>query len=225
MNHIRIPLKRKVANLNVVVKAGSDNESFNSAELYHSTPEQVEELQAQIKTLRLALLEARDQSYQMGYKEGREAALEDLRKQIEDVSTECKTMVGSLKEQIDATIYKAVKPMVKLSIRIAERIIGDQLEDAEKKKAVLIHRIGELIKKVSSTKTLKIYVNPTQMNWVSMAPELESIAFPASSDVNFIPNEDLSPGECLIETDDYIVEGDLTSQLDHIEHQLLSDLT
>lgn len=225
MNHVRIPLKRKVANLNIVVKAGSTTESFNSAELYHSTPEHVEELQAQIKTLRLALLEARDQSYQMGYKEGREAALEDLKKQIEDVSTECKTMVGSLKKQIDETIYKAIKPMIKLSIKIAERIIGDQLEDVEKKKSILIHRISELIKKVSSTKTLNIYVNPTQMSWVSMTPELETIVFPANSDVNFIPNENLFPGECLIETDDYIAEGDLNSQLDHIKYQLLSDLT
>ncbi len=224
MRELRLPVRKKISSFNIVTNGDQVRPSFDTADLYGTKSDRVEELTRQVDTLRNTMAEARDQAFQAGYSEGRQAAIKDLQGQMDEIKNIYDAMLHDLKAQIDDRLEKAARPMVQLSIRIAEKIIGEELDADGKKEKILVNRIKELVEKVTHSKSLTIYVNPKQLNWVCTSPELESVIFPPHAEVNFVSSDRLEPGECLIELDDYFLEGDLISQLNHIEEQLLSDL-
>ncbi|MFQ6604293.1 MAG: FliH/SctL family protein [Fidelibacterota bacterium] len=224
MRELRLPLSKKVSSFNIVTNGDQVRPSFDTGDLYGNTSDRVEELSKQVETLRNTMAEARDQAFQAGYSEGRQAALKDLTGQMEEIKAIYDSMLSSLKAQVDDRLEQAAKPMIRLSVKIAEKIIGAELDKNGNKEKILVNRIRELVEKVTHSKSLTVYVNPKQLNWVCTSTELESIIFPPHAEVNFVSSDRLAPGECLIELDDYFLEGDLGSQLNHIEEQLLSDL-
>jgi flagellar biosynthesis/type III secretory pathway protein FliH len=64
-------------------------------------------------------------------------------------------------------------------------------------------------------------MNPKQIDRISSSESLKELRTASKANVNFSANNQLKPGECILETENFIIEGIFTRQLDNLEKQIL----
>ncbi|NOZ08226.1 MAG: hypothetical protein GXO91_05035 [FCB group bacterium] len=187
------------------------------------TRDRIIEYENRVKNLESSLQRAREESFQAGFEEGKEIGIKEIRVQIDNLSKEFVSATGSLDDQYRQTLQKLGKPLVRLSIKIAEKIIGQELKHADVYDAVVKRQIGKLLSEVTDQNKITIYLNPKQISNIARVETREQKRLTGA--VSFAAKEDLKPGECVVETEDYILEGLITRQLQNIENKMLSQET
>ncbi len=184
------------------------------------TGERIVEYENRVKNLESSLQRAREESFQAGFEEGKEIGIKEIRVQIDNLSKEFLSATGSLDNQYRQTLQKLGKPLVRLSIKIAEKIIGQELKHADVYDAVVKRQIGKLLSEVTDQNKITIYLNPKQVSNIAKVENQVQKRLPGA--VSLVGKDDLKPGECVVETEDYILEGLITRQLQNIENKMLS---
>jgi len=229
---LTLPTRRKITGFHVIRSSAKDEavdeillEYKDEISLDTSNPNTpyVSLLKKKIAALESALQTAREEAYQAGYEEGQEFAQNEAQRQMEDLALEFTSMADSLKDQYDQSLEKMHQPLLKLAIKIAEKIIGKELQHEQEYHDLLLRRIKDLLQEVVEQNKIIIHVNPNQMDWVTQQNVIRELHLPSQADLHFIKNENLNAGECLLETEDFILEGVLSRELLEIEHQILED--
>ncbi len=187
------------------------------------SPGKILEYENRIRNLEISLQKAREESFQAGFDEGKDIGIKEIKVQIETLTKEFVNTTDSLDDQYRQSLQKLGKPLVKLSIKIAEKIIGQELKHEDVYDAVVKRQIGKLLNEVTDQNKITIYLNPKQCSSIAKIEDPEQIGL--NGPVSFVSKEDLRPGECLLETEDYIIEGLIDRQLQNIENKMLSQAT
>jgi len=186
-----------------------------------SKDKHIEMLKNRIRVLELALQEAKEEAFQAGYEEGKETTLTETKRQIEDLSEEFVAMIHSLKEQFSRVLGKMNKPLVKMAMKVAENIIGREIQSESDYYDILRRRIKQLLIEAADQSKITIHINPNQLDWVTGTEILDSFQMPSNAEINFIKDNEIKAGECLLESEEYILEGALSRQLENLEKQVL----
>lgn len=181
----------------------------------------IEMLKERIRVLESALQEAKEEAFQAGYEEGKETTLAETKRQIEDLSEEFMAMIRSLKAQFSQVLGKMNKPLVKMAIKVAENIIGREIKTEDDYYEILRRRIKQLLIEAADQSKITIHINPNQLDWVTGTKILDSFQMPSNAEINFIKDNEIKAGECLLESEEYILEGSLSRQLENLEKQVL----
>ena len=120
---------------------------------------------SQVMVLENALQTSREESHQAGYKEGKEAGIFEMNQKLEEMSEEFKAMVSSLRNEYDKALEYMETPLVHLSIRIAQRILGAELTNKEKMIEYLSGKVRDMLKDIKDQSQVTIHVNPKRMEW------------------------------------------------------------
>jgi len=179
-------------------------------------------LEKQIKELESALQSAREESFQAGFEEGKENAWIEADQRLKDISGKFSSMIKSLKSQYDQALEDMSQPLLKFAGKIAEKIIGRELRYEGDYNEFFIKQIKQFFNEVTDQNKITIYLNSDQLEWVSKPDILKEINLPPKANIRFVENNTLNPGECLLETENCIVEGVLERELDNIERQILN---
>ncbi len=179
-------------------------------------------LEKQIKELESALQSAREESFQAGFEEGKENAWIEASQRLKDISDKFSSMIKSLKSQYDQALEDMSQPLLKFAGKIAEKILGRELRYKDDYNEFFIKQIKQFFNEVTDQNKITIYLNPDQMEWVSKPDILKEINLPPKANIRFVDKSTLNPGECLLETENCIVEGVLARELDNIERQILN---
>ncbi len=169
------------------------------------------------------LQNTRDESFQSGYIEGKKAGTLEMNQQFEDMSEEFKAMVSAFRNEYDRALECIETPLVQLSIRIAEKILGIELTKKEKMSEYLSSKVKEILKDIKNQSNITIHVNPIGMKWVNDKNIIADLNIPVSSDINFIEDDRLQPGECIVETSEFIVDNTFQYQLEILQQQMLEE--
>lgn len=177
----------------------------------------------QVMILENALQTSREESFQVGYEEGKEAGLFEMRHKLDDLAEESKALVSSLQNEYDKALIRMEAPLVKLSIRIAERILGSELMKEESMIEFLSGKVKDMLKDIKGQSRITIHVNPDRLAWVSDENITADLNISTGGAVNFVGDDHLLPGECLLETDQFIVDNTFRHQLEMLEQQMLEE--
>lgn len=234
MSKFSLPLKKKIKKIQGL-QATSELNNTNSKSLYNkmyyledeelmntgNSQNLIAVLKNHLKVLESTLQNTREESFKAGFDEGKELVETKVKRQIEDISEEFGAMAKSLQYQYDKALEKMDKPLIKLAVKIAEKILGKELQHWNDYNDILLKQIKELLNEVVDQNKVTIYVNPTQIDWVQGVDLFNDMNYSSKSDISFAMNDGLKPGECFMETEDYIIEGVLSRQLDNIENEIL----
>jgi len=190
--------------------------------LINNAAQHIAILEKQINELESALQRAREESFQAGFEEGKENAWIEANQRIKDISGKFSSMIKSLKSQYDQALEDMSQPLLKFAGKIAEKILGRELRYEDEYNEFFIKQIRQFFNEVMDQNKITIYVNPKQMEWVSKPDVLKEINLPPKANIRFVENSTLNPGECLLETENCIVEGVLARELDNIERGILN---
>jgi len=178
-------------------------------------------LEKQINELESALQSAREEAFQAGFDEGKETAQMESKKELKKISDEFGSTIQSLRVQYDQALERIDQPLLKLAMKIAEKIIGIELHKTNKCNEFLVGQIKQYLKVAVDQNKISIYMNPKQIDYISKVETLKELRSASKASVGFVGDNKLKPGECILETENFIVEGVWARQLDILEKQIL----
>ncbi|WP_316245525.1 FliH/SctL family protein [Gorillibacterium timonense] len=162
---------------------------------------------------------AREQGYQMGYREGILKADEEVRQEYSQMTQEASDVLEQsyrLKNQI---IQEAEPFLIDLSTAIAEKIIGRQL-------TLEPEWIREMAKSVLSRKretgVITLCVAPQHFSYFHDAREELLLAVDSQAELVILPDATVSDNGCVVRTDFGSVDARIDTQLKEIKQALAS---
>ncbi len=194
-------------------------EDLDQEEYQYGAKRLVNHLRNQVKVLEAALQNAREDSYKAGYEEARFIVERRFREDISGLQATYEQMVESLKIKYDEALNTLGKPLAQFSLQIAEKILGRTLSEEEAQNEFLVTQLHRFLKDVAKQSKFKIKVNPRQLTWISSEQNLLK-KLPHGSQLSFVPDEDLKPGECIVETDTEVIQGLMQEYLSFINQNL-----
>ncbi len=173
-----------------------------------------------IKNLEAELQKARSEAYQAGYQEGQNIAKAEAHKQFGQLSKEFDQNIRFLQREFSDAIENLAVPVLKLTLGIAEQLIQRELSFDGRANEVLLLQIRRMLNETATQTRAIIQVNPTQLDWITGTNILQSLNGTQKENIRFIPNPQLKPGECKMETEDYLVDSTIIAQLTALEKVL-----
>ncbi len=174
----------------------------------------------QVEILEKALEQTRENAFQAGYKEGRESSLSDMESRIKELSSDFTQLVKGLKDQYKTLFAQQEKILLKFSLRIAEKILQEELTHKKEITEFLSKMLKKIITEMTEQKKIKVYLNSDWLNELNREEFLNQIDFPLQDKIQFKEDEKLRPGECLVESEDFFIDATLDHQLELIEKHL-----
>ncbi len=229
MSLIKVPLNQKVKQIHSFREVSSlpdmlsDSDSFSgdmgSMELSNGVKRLTNHLRNQVKVLEAALQKAREDSYKAGYDEARFVIEKRFREEISGLKETYESTIESLRNEYDESLSSLSQPLARFATGIAEKVIGRTLSEEEKQNEFLLTQLQRFLKEATVETKFKIKVNPRQLSWISDVDNQKQ-SLPNSDQLSFIPDEDLKPGECIVETDTEIIQGLIPEYLNFIGQNL-----
>jgi type III secretion protein L len=108
--------------------------------------------------------------------------------------------------------------MLRLSVRVAEKIIGEQLRVHPE---TIVEIIREVMKNIRPGKRLTIQVNQADAQQARARIDRIKDGISTSSDIEIVASGSVSPGGCVIESELGIIDARLETQLKCLEEALV----
>lgn len=165
--------------------------------------------QKAIETVENAEIEAND-IRRNAYESGREESIQEL---LEDVL--------EAKDQRSEALYSVEQDVLKLSVKVAEKIIGReiQLDDATRADIVLT-----ALRQARQQEMLTVRVNANDLPLVEKMRERID-AFGRARYLDFVADQAVGEGGCLIESQSGTIDARLETQLRVFENALLAQIS
>ena len=158
--------------------------------------------------------EAYDEGFQIGFEEGRDKAVSEMKSSIQLANEATKKSY----ENAAKYLVSQERVILELGLRTAERIIGTTIEGDEE---VFLSVVRRALKEAREMKEIKLYVSTDYFNLVSNnRAELASI-FPPDIPFLIFVNEDFESTECYIETNHGRIVVSIDEQLNELRKQLI----
>ena len=173
-----------------------------------------------IKNLEAELQKARSEAYQAGYQEGQNSTRAEAHKQYTQLAQEFDKDIKAIHMEFTDTLQNLSGPLLKLALSTAEQLIQRELTLDGRANEILLLQIQRILNETVTQTRAVIQVNTSQLDWITGEKILETLNVPQKENLRFIPNPQLKPGECKLETEDYLVNSTIHAQLAALEKVL-----
>lgn len=157
--------------------------------------------------------EAHNQGFMAGQEEGRTEAEEELVQLRAQLQEEYQRKAQELEQQAEA-LEPAFADLV---VNLVRKLTGVVCED---KKDVILYLIGSALKNKEKTNQIVIRVSKDDMTRVSAKKTTLRMIAGEVSEFDIIEDESLSENQCIIETDNKIIDCSLDVQLQNLEEHV-----
>ncbi len=173
-----------------------------------------------IKLLESELQRARTEAYQVGFQEGHNMARSEARNQFNQLSQEFSSNISTLDTSFREALEKLTDPLLKLALGTAEKLIQRELTIAENSSEILRSQLQRVLDETVTQTQAVVQVNPGHLEWITSDAILKTLNMPKNHNLRFLANPQLQPGECKLETEDFLVDSTIKTQLENLEKML-----
>ncbi len=173
-------------------------------------------LETRVKILEMELQKSRDESFKAGYQEGRNAAVQDAEKQLEQLRIDMKALELKHLEAIE----NLEGPLLDISKEMAVKIIGEEIKSNADKDAILVNRLRTMMYEVFEQNKVLIEIDAMHLDNITSEKLKKELQLPQKMEVNLRKNEKLKPGEALINSEDFFIDGRFEAGVDNLREEL-----
>lgn len=160
------------------------------------------------------------ESNAQGHRQGHQQGLDESRQSVEKALSDLEAMSQKIVDSEKAFLRNAEKHIVSLALAVAKKIIGREVKSD---KDLVVYTIRESLKLVTDKTRITVLVNPDELeNVLSHRRELQEIDRDLP-EMEFVPDDRIEPGGCIVETRTGAVDGRMESQLEEIERNFSKD--
>jgi flagellar assembly protein FliH len=158
-----------------------------------------------------------EQAQKEGYRQGVEDGIQKGYNEIAAEIAFAKKVVESSKKDYRHHIESSETVILNLALKVAEKIIGQQLEKDEVSFLSIVKRA---IKEVRDNREVQLHIHPIQYQSIlSHKDELMAI-FPKDTELYIFPDDELEETNCIIESENGRMDASVDSQLQEIKVKL-----
>jgi type III secretion system HrpE/YscL family protein len=122
----------------------------------------------------------------------------------------------------DAFIARSETELVRLAVRVSEKVIGQELKADS---SAVLNTIREALKSVRRERNLTIHVNPEHESTVRSQTESLGALLGGVRELLVVANPSVAPGGCIVESEIGTIDAQLSTQLKALEQALLRKAT
>ena len=181
--------------------------------------DQIDMLHSQIEQLEGELHTARDQAYNLGFKDGVAAEREKHNQALETHAQQFRELAQRLEQEFDQALTTLEEPLLRMSFRISEKILNAPLPD-ELRDESLTATIQSFLREVLHEGSVVIHVAADSLALLQSDAVHEKFKQTFPGKLRFVADDNLRPGECQVETREHIIDGSYANQLQILEGKL-----
>lgn len=161
--------------------------------------------------------QAYKEGYDQGLQEGRHEGIKQYQLQLEEARQTTALSKQDYLEKIDSS--QGV--IVDLAVKLAEKILSQELAAAKESFTVLVK---QLIKEVKDYEEIKLFVHPEQFSMLLQQKDELKQLLTSNSDLYIYADEELTVGGCYAETSFGRIDASIDTQLQQLKKQLIEML-
>lgn len=151
--------------------------------------------------------------------QGRDTIREQARQEgIAQGLAEWNRILARANQKADELSKSWEETMLRLSIRVAEKIVGEQLRLHPE---TIVEIVREVLKSIRPGKHLTIQVNQAEAHYARARVDRLKEALGTSSEIEIVGSANVAPGGCVIESELGIIDARLETQLKCLEDALV----
>ncbi|MBR1865420.1 MAG: hypothetical protein IJ801_02820 [Lachnospiraceae bacterium] len=195
---------------NEIVKS-AEEEASDIVNRAHDEAEQLRsEAFAEAEQIRI---QAKEEGYQQGYEEGSQAARQELEEQRSRFEEHCRAKEQVLQQKEKDLIQTTERKMVDWLCQMIPQITGVVVE---KQRDVLLHMVNTAMQDLDNSRHFVIRVSGDDYGLLTEHKDEIYGALNPNIDLEVFEDAKLAPLQCLIETDNGIVDVSLDVQLENL---------
>ena len=210
MTVIKLPRKLRNVRLNSEAVRKKDGAGKENAVIPDTTGT-VESLLKQIKTLETSLQNAREESYQAGYDEGRLRAEEEAK----DRYAEFTQYLSIMERQWREALLAAEEPLIEMARQMAHKILQVQYRENSDFEDAFCESLGQILRKMMDPLQITVEISPTLAQNINLRSRMENLEGMPEK-LRLVENSSLQPGECIVKSDELTVDARFETQLNNM---------
>ncbi|MCF7800577.1 MAG: hypothetical protein K9N34_01030 [Candidatus Marinimicrobia bacterium] len=180
-------------------------------------------LKHRISYLEQSLQNARDEAFKSGFSEAERIYLDRQDQELDILRADFRQLLETLRDEYQ-TLPDQLEPVISdIILRSVHNIVGDLINDAGKSRRIVSHQINSCLNRLMDQQEIRITLSPDQHTWLNGSDELDTLRQSSTSRVILNSDPKLKPGECRVESDDFILEGTLDRQLANLRQELFAN--
>ena len=220
MNHFIFSVTSPVNKIKFIGQESSSQLESDSSDNTDIVIDEQLSLDKQIEILEKALEQTREDAYQAGFNEGQILNEKNLQIRIGELNEDFSQLAEGLSKQYKSQFKDLEKKVLSLSLRIAEKVVQCELSHKKDITDFLTKKLKNIIEKLIDQKKIIVQLNSEWLKEFNKDVFLDEFNVPLKEKLNFQENENLNPGECIVESEDFLIDGTLEQQLKVMEKQL-----
>jgi flagellar assembly protein FliH len=161
----------------------------------------------------------REEGYNQGYQEGFAAGQEEGREkglgELKNLTTFFDDIIRQTREELENDIDNLKRDIIELIIKVAERVLNTELEVNPE---VINSIVSDMLDDMGDIQEINIHINPELTRYIV---EEDFKTEYVRKCLNFIADNGLKPGDCIIETKLGGRDGTIETKLNLIKKELL----
>ena len=175
---------------------------------------EVKILKSKIELLESEIQKTREESYEEGFNACKRSLEEQNLNELKIEKELIFQLKTNLENEIKDTVSNIYHPILEISKNIAFKIIEEELDSSEKWINTIQSKIEKFCKELSEQTNMTIKVHSDSVQYFQNSEfEIEKID---SKLLSFIGDDSLEHGECIIESDNHIIDATFQTQITHI---------
>ncbi|MGH1364984.1 MAG: FliH/SctL family protein [Calditrichia bacterium] len=163
--------------------------------------------------------ELRKQAYEEGFRIGQEAGRKALEEEVEQL----RETVSSLSSVFPEALNELENPLLDIAKRLAAIVLGVSAFDSDLFHKAMLEKLREMIGRLAGQKRFVLELNPDTLLLIDKHKLFASLSETAIPEVVMLPDKRLKPGECIIKTEDFLIDGTFGNQTDFLVEQLITE--
>ncbi|XJZ28497.1 flagellar assembly protein FliH [Bacillota bacterium Lsc_1132] len=159
-----------------------------------------------------------NEAHEKGFQAGIALGKDEGHQEWEEAIREARLVVNAARQDYQSQIVSAEKTILQLGMKVAERIIGKKLEENEETFLFIVKRA---LNEAKEYREIQLHVCPSHYGFILAQKEELMAIFPKETDLYIYPDEQLSAGNCIIESVNGRIDATIDSQLHEIKTKLL----
>ncbi len=168
------------------------------------------ELEAAIEANNLRCQDAFVKAQEDGFARGHQEGLEKSREEFVQLMEEAKNVYNQALNGREALIKSATGEIARLALRVAERVIGHEVNINED---VVLHTIKQALEKIKARESVVVRCNPTDVEYVRMNRDVFERMVEGLKTFEVMADGKVERGGCILETNLGNVDARIQTQL------------
>lgn len=157
--------------------------------------------------------QAQEAGFLKGLEEGRSQGYEEVHQSI----IQAQQVIDAAKQDYFAKIEAAEGTILRLGMKVAEKIIGSEIESNQE---AFLSVVKTVLKEVRDECEVQVHVHPSNYQFILAQKEELLMVFPTETMLYIYPNEELAETSCVIESNNGRIDASIDSQLAELKQKL-----